>query len=239
MRTCRPAIKKRGVTRSATSSRTCTRESLAGRTSLRSAKASYGGPPEPWRRRKGPALRLMSGRRSPLSKTATVRRVSSMPFSTAIVAAVSGRPLTPGRRSPHDFARRSAGPAKSADAERSPQAVRTDVPSVLRVGRVVCHARHLARTDARLHWRTDWPRCRDDGARGDDLAVFRWYDRRSIPGDRTYSRDVARCRRADSAVGLHPNPVRTLLCRPPRVRTVLHADIGPQQLVVIPADDKS
>ena len=82
---------------------------------------------------------------------------------------------------------------------RPSQAVGADVPPVLRVGRLVGHARHLAGTDARLLRRADRARRRDDGAGGDDLAVLRRHGGRSVPRHRAHPGRAARRRRADSA----------------------------------------
>ena len=122
-----PGTRKPGVTRSAMSS-------------LMSTRGSPAGP------KAGPTVGPDDVRRSLPSKTATGPRVWWMLFSTAIDAAVSGQPWTHDRRSqPHDA------------AERSSQAVGPDVPPVLRVGRVVRHARHLVGTNARVQRGTDRP----------------------------------------------------------------------------------
>ena len=97
----------------------------------------------------------------------------------------------------------------------------------------------VARSDAGLHRGTDRPCGRHHCAGGDDLAVLRRDDCRSLPGHREDSRGASPRRRARAVLRLDDERVRTVLRGAARLRVVLHAHAGAEQLALVPPDEGS
>jgi hypothetical protein len=92
---------------------------------------------------------------------------------------------------------------------------------------------HLSGPDAQVLGDTDRVRVWRHCPRGDDLAVLRRDDRRSLPGHRAGAGAAASRRRTSDVRGLASRDLRRILPAARRLRAVLHADARAHELAVV------
>ena len=116
----------------------------------------------------------------------------------------------------------------------TPEALRDDVPPVLRLGGVVRDCGNVAGDGAQVRRSADRSDLRDHGVGGDDFAVFRRHDRRPFLRHGTGAGVPAPGRRRRHVFRLAADDLRGRLPVAASAHPVLHADAGLDERHLLP-----